>query len=95
MTPTERESIRAADDAQHRKKVDLYRADLDYHQLGRMAQHFEALEPPRRRVNVIGTFGLIIAALFGIWIALVFGNVVVKTITRAVAVQIEAEEQGQ
>lgn len=92
MTPTERESIRAADEAQHRKKVDLYRADLDYHQLGRMAQHFEALEPPRR-VNVLGTFGLIIAALFGIWIALVFGNVVVKTITRAVAVQIE--EQGQ
>ena len=88
MTPTEREAIRAADEAQHRKKVDLYRADLDYH------QHFEALEPPRR-VNVLGTLGLIIAVLFGIWIALVFGNVAVKTITRAVAVQIEAEEQGQ
>lgn len=94
MTPAERNSIRAADEAQHRKKVDLYRADLDYHQMGRMAQHFEALDPPpRRRVNVLGTFGLIIAALFGVWIALVFGNVAVKTITRAVAVQIE--DQGQ
>ncbi|MBC7155750.1 MAG: hypothetical protein H5U19_14325 [Rhodobacteraceae bacterium] len=84
MTPTEREAIRAADEAQHRKNVDLYRADLYYHMNGRIA-----LDPPPRRGNVLGTFGLIIAALFGIWIALVFGNVVVKTITRAVAVQIE------
>ena len=87
MTPTERESIRAADEAQHRKKVDLYRADLDYHQLGRMAEHFEALEPPRR-VNVLGTLAMIIAALGGVVLALLIGGMVIDAITAVVAAQV-------
>jgi len=87
MTPTEREAIRAADEAQHRKKVDLYRADLDYHQLGRMAQHFEALEPPRRS-NVLATLAMIIAALGGVVLALLIGGMVIDAITAVVAAQV-------
>ncbi|MDT8328145.1 MAG: hypothetical protein RQ750_12295 [Roseovarius sp.] len=88
MTPTERGAIRKSDEAQHRKVMDLYRADLEYHQLGRMAQHFEALDPPRR-VNVLATLRLILAALVAIAVGVFVGNIAFRAITGAVAVQIE------